>query len=103
MGDERAPQRGIPLDFGLSQGEALLLGQRDRHLRLLLAGGIFAGLISDYTGGRATTCCVMLVVAAPMVRCHAGGGGGKKPPVTRVSSPLAPLSHGRLPLPKRLG
>uniref|UniRef100_A0A8C0AWI5 Glucose-6-phosphate exchanger SLC37A2 n=1 Tax=Buteo japonicus TaxID=224669 RepID=A0A8C0AWI5_9AVES len=32
-----------------------------------ILGGIFAGLISDYTGGRATTCCVMLVVAAPMV------------------------------------
>ncbi|KFP85971.1 Sugar phosphate exchanger 2, partial [Apaloderma vittatum] len=33
------------------------------------AGGIlvFAGLISDYTGGRATTCCVMLVVAAPIL------------------------------------
>uniref|UniRef100_A0A8C8BKJ3 Glucose-6-phosphate exchanger SLC37A2 n=1 Tax=Otus sunia TaxID=257818 RepID=A0A8C8BKJ3_9STRI len=32
-----------------------------------ILGGIFAGLISDYTGGRATTCCVMLVVAAPVV------------------------------------
>uniref|UniRef100_A0A8C0FIW5 Glucose-6-phosphate exchanger SLC37A2 n=1 Tax=Bubo bubo TaxID=30461 RepID=A0A8C0FIW5_BUBBB len=32
-----------------------------------ILGGIFAGLISDYTGGRATTCCVMLVIAAPMV------------------------------------
>ncbi|NXT32079.1 G6PT3 protein, partial [Pelecanoides urinatrix] len=32
-----------------------------------ILGGIFAGLISDYTGGRATTCCVMLVVAAPML------------------------------------
>ncbi|XP_069737876.1 glucose-6-phosphate exchanger SLC37A2-like, partial [Phaenicophaeus curvirostris] len=37
-----------------------------------ILGGIFAGLVSDYTGGRATTCCVMLVVAAPMVRCHVG-------------------------------
>lgn len=27
-----------------------------------------AGLISDYTNGRATTCCVMLILAAPMVR-----------------------------------
>lgn len=26
-----------------------------------------AGLISDYTNGRATTCCVMLILAAPMV------------------------------------
>lgn len=26
-----------------------------------------AGLVSDYTGGRATTCCVMLLGAAPMV------------------------------------
>ncbi|NXC21926.1 G6PT3 protein, partial [Corythaeola cristata] len=32
-----------------------------------ILGGIFAGLISDYTGGRATTCCVMLVVAAPVL------------------------------------
>ncbi|XP_010139094.1 PREDICTED: sugar phosphate exchanger 2-like, partial [Buceros rhinoceros silvestris] len=31
-----------------------------------ILGGFFAGLISDYTGGRATTCCVMLVLAAPM-------------------------------------
>ncbi|KGL73180.1 Sugar phosphate exchanger 2, partial [Tinamus guttatus] len=31
------------------------------------AGGIVAGLVSDYTGGRATTCCVMLVLAAPML------------------------------------
>lgn len=33
----------------------------------VLAGGIMAGLVSDYTGGRATTCCVMLLLAAPMV------------------------------------
>nr|XP_020669731.1 glucose-6-phosphate exchanger SLC37A2 isoform X2 [Pogona vitticeps] len=32
-----------------------------------IVGGILAGLISDYTGGRATTCCVMLIVAAPML------------------------------------
>uniref|UniRef100_A0A8C4SN32 Glucose-6-phosphate exchanger SLC37A2 n=1 Tax=Erpetoichthys calabaricus TaxID=27687 RepID=A0A8C4SN32_ERPCA len=32
-----------------------------------ILGGILAGVISDYTGGRATTCCVMLVVAAPML------------------------------------
>ncbi|NXK00827.1 G6PT3 protein, partial [Corythaixoides concolor] len=32
-----------------------------------ILGGIFAGLISDYAGGRATTCCVMLVVAAPVL------------------------------------
>uniref|UniRef100_A0A672V815 Glucose-6-phosphate exchanger SLC37A2 n=1 Tax=Strigops habroptila TaxID=2489341 RepID=A0A672V815_STRHB len=32
-----------------------------------ILGGIFAGLISDYTGGRATTCCVMLILAAPVV------------------------------------
>ncbi|NWV46555.1 G6PT3 protein, partial [Daphoenositta chrysoptera] len=40
-------------------------------------GGIFAGLISDYTGGRATTCCVMLVVAAPMLFLynHVGQNG----------------------------
>lgn len=32
-----------------------------------ITGGILAGLISDYTGGRATTCCVMLILAAPML------------------------------------
>lgn len=32
-----------------------------------VAGGILAGLVSDYTKGRATTCFVMLIVAAPMV------------------------------------
>ncbi|KAL8173795.1 UNVERIFIED_CONTAM: hypothetical protein K2H54_025619 [Gekko kuhli] len=32
-----------------------------------IIGGILAGLISDYTGGRATTCCVMLILAAPML------------------------------------
>ncbi|XP_069001890.1 glucose-6-phosphate exchanger SLC37A2 isoform X1 [Embiotoca jacksoni] len=32
-----------------------------------ILGGVAAGLVSDYTGGRATTCGVMLVVAAPML------------------------------------
>ncbi|XP_043532798.1 glucose-6-phosphate exchanger SLC37A2 [Chiloscyllium plagiosum] len=32
-----------------------------------ILGGILAGIISDYTGGRATTCCVMLIIAAPML------------------------------------
>lgn len=32
-----------------------------------ILGGIMAGLVSDYTGGRATTCCVMLIFAAPML------------------------------------
>ncbi|XP_061448866.1 glucose-6-phosphate exchanger SLC37A2 isoform X1 [Rhineura floridana] len=32
-----------------------------------IIGGIMAGLISDYTGGRATTCCAMLILAAPML------------------------------------
>ncbi|KAK2532693.1 Slc37a2, partial [Columba guinea] len=42
-----------------------------------ILGGIFAGLISDYTGGRATTCCVMLVIAAPMLFLynHVGQNG----------------------------
>ncbi|KFR16516.1 Sugar phosphate exchanger 2, partial [Opisthocomus hoazin] len=42
-----------------------------------IIGGIFAGLISDYTGGRATTCCVMLVIAAPMLFLynHVGQNG----------------------------
>lgn len=32
-----------------------------------IVGGILAGLVSDYTGGRATTCGVMLLTAAPML------------------------------------
>ncbi|XP_007950301.1 glucose-6-phosphate exchanger SLC37A2 [Orycteropus afer afer] len=32
-----------------------------------IMGGIMAGLVSDYTNGRATTCCVMLILAAPMM------------------------------------
>ncbi|KAM6334444.1 glucose-6-phosphate exchanger SLC37A2 [Alca torda] len=42
-----------------------------------ILGGIFAGLTSDYTGGRATTCCVMLVIAAPMLFLynHVGQNG----------------------------
>ncbi|XP_013917675.1 PREDICTED: sugar phosphate exchanger 2-like [Thamnophis sirtalis] len=32
-----------------------------------IIGGIVAGLVSDYTGGRATTCCAMLILAAPML------------------------------------
>ncbi|XP_058482853.1 glucose-6-phosphate exchanger SLC37A2 isoform X2 [Solea solea] len=32
-----------------------------------IVGGITAGLVSDYTGGRAATCCVMLLTAAPML------------------------------------
>ncbi|XP_034995040.1 glucose-6-phosphate exchanger SLC37A2 isoform X2 [Zootoca vivipara] len=42
-----------------------------------IIGGIMAGLISDYTGGRATTCCTMLILAAPMlfVYNHVGQTG----------------------------
>uniref|UniRef100_A0A672ZB61 Glucose-6-phosphate exchanger SLC37A2 n=1 Tax=Sphaeramia orbicularis TaxID=375764 RepID=A0A672ZB61_9TELE len=32
-----------------------------------IVGGIMAGVVSDYTGGRATTCWVMLIAAAPML------------------------------------
>ncbi|XP_040832699.1 glucose-6-phosphate exchanger SLC37A2 isoform X1 [Ochotona curzoniae] len=32
-----------------------------------IIGGILAGIISDYTNGRATTCCIMLLLAAPMM------------------------------------
>ncbi|XP_060592081.1 glucose-6-phosphate exchanger SLC37A2-like isoform X1 [Ruditapes philippinarum] len=32
-----------------------------------IVGGITAGLISDFTRGRASTCCVMLLLAAPMM------------------------------------
>uniref|UniRef100_A0A7N6FHD3 Glucose-6-phosphate exchanger SLC37A2 n=1 Tax=Anabas testudineus TaxID=64144 RepID=A0A7N6FHD3_ANATE len=35
-----------------------------------IVGGIMAGLVSDYTGGRATTCFIMLVAAAPMLFFH---------------------------------
>lgn len=35
-------------------------------------GGILAGLISDYTSGRATTCFVMLILGAPMVGITSG-------------------------------
>lgn len=38
-----------------------------RQCARCVAGGILAGLISDYTNGRATTCCVMLILAAPTV------------------------------------
>uniref|UniRef100_A0A8D0DI19 Glucose-6-phosphate exchanger SLC37A2 n=1 Tax=Salvator merianae TaxID=96440 RepID=A0A8D0DI19_SALMN len=42
-----------------------------------IIGGIMAGLISDYTGGRATTCCAMLILAAPMLFLynHVGQNG----------------------------
>ncbi|CAL8365203.1 unnamed protein product [Lota lota] len=32
-----------------------------------ILGGIMAGVVSDYSGGRATTCCAMLILAAPML------------------------------------
>ena len=32
-----------------------------------VTGGIIAGVVSDYTRGRATTCVVMLALGAPMV------------------------------------
>ncbi|XP_028839336.1 glucose-6-phosphate exchanger SLC37A2 [Denticeps clupeoides] len=42
-----------------------------------ILGGILAGLVSDYTGGRASTCCVMLIAAAPMLFLyhHVGQNG----------------------------
>ncbi|KAJ8267064.1 hypothetical protein GJAV_G00137890 [Gymnothorax javanicus] len=42
-----------------------------------IVGGIMAGSVSDYTGGRATTCFVMLTVAAPMLFLynHVGQNG----------------------------
>ncbi len=33
-----------------------------------IAGGILAGLVSDYSGKSASTCAVMLVAAIPLVR-----------------------------------
>ena len=35
-----------------------------------IVGGILAGVISDYYGGRATTCAVMLIIAAPVVTLY---------------------------------
>ncbi|XP_069750578.1 glucose-6-phosphate exchanger SLC37A2 isoform X1 [Narcine bancroftii] len=32
-----------------------------------IIGGILAGIVSDYTGGRASTCWIMLIMAAPML------------------------------------
>ncbi|XP_012677484.1 glucose-6-phosphate exchanger SLC37A2 [Clupea harengus] len=42
-----------------------------------IVGGILAGVVSDYTGGRASTCCVMLIFAAPMLFLynHVGANG----------------------------
>ncbi|XP_076129818.1 glucose-6-phosphate exchanger SLC37A2 isoform X1 [Alosa pseudoharengus] len=42
-----------------------------------IVGGIMAGLVSDYTGGRASTCWVMLIFAAPMLFLynHVGQNG----------------------------
>jgi len=34
---------------------------------LFYLGGVFAGVVSDYLGGRALTCMVMLLLAAPSV------------------------------------
>ncbi|XP_053126087.1 glucose-6-phosphate exchanger SLC37A2 isoform X2 [Hemicordylus capensis] len=39
-----------------------------------IIGGITAGLVSDYTGGRGTTCCVMLILAAPMLFVYSSFG-----------------------------
>lgn len=33
-----------------------------------IAGGILAGLASDFTGKSATTCAIMLITAIPMVK-----------------------------------
>jgi len=34
---------------------------------VIRTGGVFAGVVSDYLGGRALTCMVMLLIAAPSV------------------------------------
>jgi len=34
---------------------------------LFCPGGVFAGVVSDYLGGRALTCMMMLLLAAPSV------------------------------------
>ncbi|PWA14610.1 hypothetical protein CCH79_00017617, partial [Gambusia affinis] len=43
----------------------ILLNTSDAYF--VTTGGIMAGLVSDFTGGRASTCCVMLIAAAPML------------------------------------
>uniref|UniRef100_UPI00398EB319 glucose-6-phosphate exchanger SLC37A2 n=1 Tax=Pristiophorus japonicus TaxID=55135 RepID=UPI00398EB319 len=42
-----------------------------------ILGGILAGIVSDYTGRRATTCWIMLILAAPMLFLYnyIGGNG----------------------------
>lgn len=40
-----------------------------------IVGGILAGVISDYYGGRATTCAVMLIIAAPVMYVYNLYGG----------------------------
>ncbi|XP_074055880.1 glucose-6-phosphate exchanger SLC37A2-like [Macrotis lagotis] len=39
-----------------------------------ILGGILAGIISDYTNGRATTCCIMLAMAAPLLFLYSSFG-----------------------------
>ncbi|KAL0627064.1 Glucose-6-phosphate exchanger SLC37A2 [Plecturocebus cupreus] len=70
-----------------------------------IIGGIMAGLISDYTNGRATTCCVMLILAAPMMFLynHIGQDGitssiGEE----EVASPTRPWKRHHLGGPMRL-
>ena len=58
-------------------------------------GGIAAGVVSDYSGGRATTCCAMLLLAAPMVRMVAGRNSVTKrqPDIDSIQALGLGLSH----------
>uniref|UniRef100_A0A3Q4BIB8 Glucose-6-phosphate exchanger SLC37A2 n=1 Tax=Mola mola TaxID=94237 RepID=A0A3Q4BIB8_MOLML len=54
-----------------------------------IVGGILAGLVSDYTGGRATTCCVMLLFAAPMVSMLLVCGGLVNGPYALITTAVS--------------
>uniref|UniRef100_A0AAQ5Y372 Glucose-6-phosphate exchanger SLC37A2 n=1 Tax=Amphiprion ocellaris TaxID=80972 RepID=A0AAQ5Y372_AMPOC len=54
-----------------------------------ILGGVMAGLVSDYTGGRATTCCVMLVAAAPMVSMLLVCGGLVNGPYALITTAVS--------------
>uniref|UniRef100_A0A667XIE5 Glucose-6-phosphate exchanger SLC37A2 n=1 Tax=Myripristis murdjan TaxID=586833 RepID=A0A667XIE5_9TELE len=54
-----------------------------------LTRGIMAGLVSDYTGGRATTCGVMLLAAAPMVRMLLLCGGLVNGPYALITTAVS--------------
>ncbi|ELK09788.1 Sugar phosphate exchanger 2 [Pteropus alecto] len=61
-GQSDGAKLGVPCGWGAVVVPGAAVGEL-----VCVPGGILAGLISDYTNGRATTCCVMLILAAPML------------------------------------